>query len=139
MAGYSYENARTELNKFRDDDHIEMIKNGPKEKNTENETGVKIYYVDKFDPRMPHPRKLISRENIIACCERLTNLGEILSPTAQKTKPPLIPDPGMGPGGGGNDRENRSGSFYCDKYVNGGSCDVCSHMMRETACGIHIL
>ena len=38
----------------------------------------------------------------------------------------------MGPGGGGNDKENRSGSFYCDKYVNGGSCDVCSHMMRET-------
>ena len=35
VAGYSYENARTELNKFRDDDPIEMIKNGPKEKSTE--------------------------------------------------------------------------------------------------------
>ena len=32
----------------------------PRKKVSENE-GVKIFYVDKFDPRMPHPRKLIFR------------------------------------------------------------------------------
>ena len=56
----------------------------------EKETGVKIFYVDKFDPRMPHPRKIISRNyhhiekhpivsklfprgNLIASCKRLPN------------------------------------------------------------------
>ena len=60
--------------------------------------------MDKFDPRMPHPRKIISRNyhhiekhpivskifprgNLIASCKRLPNLGEILSPTVQKTNP----------------------------------------------------
>jgi hypothetical protein len=70
-----------------------------------------------FDLRMTHPRKIISqnyhhiennpiasklfpRKNIIASCKRLTNLGKILSPTTQKAKPLLVPDPGVGPGGG---------------------------------------
>ena len=102
---------------------------------------------------MPHPRKIISRnshhlenhpiaaklfprKNLIASCKRLTNLGEILSPTVQDTTPPVTPDPGVGAGGGGGgggDRqETRNGSFYCEKYVRGGSCDVCAHMLRET-------
>lgn len=40
-------------------DPVELIKAGSKEKNDENKTGVKIFYVDRFDPRMPHPRKII--------------------------------------------------------------------------------
>ena len=57
----------------------------------------------KFDPRVPHPRKLITknysllagnpraaalfpRENLIASSRRLPNLGEILSSTVQSAK-----------------------------------------------------
>ena len=39
---------------------------------------------------------------------------------------------GGGGGGGGDRQETRNGSFYCEKYVRGGSCDVCAHMLRET-------
>ena len=147
VAGYSYDHAKKELNKFRDEDPFQLIKNGPKEKSSENKSGVKIFYVDRFDPRMPHPRKIISRnyhyiekhpvasklfprENLIASCKRLPNLGEIISPTRQNTKPQQVPVPRGGPGG---DRgEGGSGSFYCEKFSKGGSCDVCEHMMRET-------
>ena len=44
VAGYSYEHAKSELNKFRDENPVEMIKNGPKEKDSENVTGLKIFY-----------------------------------------------------------------------------------------------
>jgi hypothetical protein len=74
-------------------------------------------YVDKYDPRMPHPRKIISRnyhhianhpivsklfprENSIASCKRLLNLVEMLSPTIQKSMPGgYSQDPGVGSGG----------------------------------------
>ena len=59
-----------------------------------------MFYVDKYDPRMPHPRKIFSRnyhhivasklfpkENLVASCKRLPNLGEISSPTNQNTTP----------------------------------------------------
>ena len=99
---------------------------------------------------MPHPRKIISknyhhienhpiasklfpRKNLIASCKRLQNLGEMISPTKQNTNPPVVPVPHLGAGGDGGDRGvRRNGSFYCDKYANGGSCDVCMHMKRET-------
>ena len=151
IAGYDFQHARSELRKFRADDPVEMVRDGPKEKNTENETGVKIFYVDKYDPRMPHPRKIISRnyhhienhpivskifprKNLIASCKRLPNLGEILSPTIQNTQPPVL-DPGVGQGaaGGGVREERRNGSYFCEKYRKGSSCDVCKHMMRETS------
>ena len=62
-----------------------------------------------------------SRKNLIASCKRLPNLGEILSPTVQKTS-----DLNTGNG-------SRNGSFYCEKFAGGGSCDVCRHMQRETS------
>ena len=52
VAGYKYQHARSELRKFRDNDPVEMIK----AKTSETKSGVKIFYVDKYDPRMPHPR-----------------------------------------------------------------------------------
>ena len=72
-----------------------------KKEKTDNsipEKGVKAFYVSKYDPRMPHPRKLISRnyhhiasnpdlaalfprENLIGGTKRDRNLGEMLSPT----------------------------------------------------------
>ena len=102
---------------------------------------------------MPHPRKLISRNyhhiekhpivsklfprgNLIASCKRLPNLGETLSPTVQNTKAGndrAYPGVGNGGGGGGGDTDVRTnGSYYCDKFESGGSCDTCKHMKRET-------
>ena len=131
VAGYSYQHACSELRKFRNQDPVELTKAGPKEKI--NDPGVKIYYVDKFDPRMPHPRKIISRnyhhienhpiasklfprKNLIASCKRLPNLGEILSPTVQKTS-----DLNTGNG-------SRNGSFTVKNLLEGGlvmSADTC--------------
>ena len=116
-----------------------MIKRGPKRK-TDRTPGAKIFYVDNYDPRMPHPRllitrnyhhianhpvvsKLFPRENLVASCRRLPNLGEILSPTVQSSTPP---DRNVGEGIG-------SGSYYCENYRRGKSCDVCKHMQRETS------
>ena len=145
IAGYNYQHARSELRKFRDQDPVEMIKKGPKDKKAGRTTGAKVYYVDNFDPRMPHPRQLISRnyhhienhpilsklfprENLVASCKRLPNLGEILSPTVQPSRP------NNGSSGGGNNGTGRkdSGSYYCQKYSQGKSCDTCTHLQRET-------
>ena len=68
-------------------------KKGPKK-------GVQSFYITGYDPRMLHPRQLISRnyhhiqsnpvladlfprENLVAGTRRLQNLSEILSPTVQ--------------------------------------------------------
>ena len=70
-----------------------MVKKGP-------EKGVQSFYITKYDPRVLHPRQLISRnyhhiqsnpvlanlfprENMVAGTRRLQNLSEILSPTVQ--------------------------------------------------------
>ena len=122
-----------------------MIKNGTKDKKKNQGCGSKVFYVDNFDPRMPHPRQLISknyhhienhptlsrifpRGNLVASCRKLPNLGQILSPTVQKSSPHSAgrDDPS------GGDQERRSGSFYCGKYKRGKSCDTCKHMNRET-------
>ena len=97
-----------------------------------------MFYVDDYDPRMPHPRQLISRnyhhiendpilsqlfprENLVASCRRLPNLGEILSPTIQPSQP-------RGPS------RQESGSYYCENFKRGKSCDACKHLQRETDC-----
>ena len=73
-------------------------------KKQKSKPGCKAFYVAPFDPRLPHPRKLISknygilaqnekakalfpRANLIASSKRLKNLGEILSPTVQPANP----------------------------------------------------
>ena len=62
--------------------------------------GVKAYYIAKYDPRMPHPRQLITknyhhlkdhpllsnlfhREYLLGGTKRQPNLSEMLSPTVQ--------------------------------------------------------
>ena len=62
IAGYNFQHARTEQRMFRDEDPLEMIKKGHKDKKT-NGKGAKVFYVDDFDLRMPHPRKFFSRIN----------------------------------------------------------------------------
>ena len=77
-----------------------------------------------------HPTisKLFPRENLVASCKRLPNLGEILSPTVQPSKPNYRGDGGVGTG------RKHSGSYYCDKFNQGKSCDTCTHLQRETDC-----
>ena len=60
IAGYNHQHSRSELRNFRDIDPVELIKKGPKDKNDDKSSGTKVFYVDNFDPRMPHPRRLIS-------------------------------------------------------------------------------
>ena len=151
IAGYNYQHSRSELRKFRNQDPVEMIKAGPKEKDGKR-AGPKVFYVDNYDPRMPHPRQLISknyhhienhailkklfpRESLVASCRRLPNLGEILSPTVQPPKPSGGGGSrGGGGGGGGAQGGGDSGSYYCDKFRQGKSCDACLHLQRETTC-----
>ena len=96
--------------KFREKDPLTLIKNGNKKKSRQK-TGCRAYFNTPFDPRVPHPRKLISktygilarsykasnlfpRENLVASSRRQKNLSEMLSPTIQG------PRPGMGGGDG---------------------------------------
>ena len=81
--------------------------------------GCSVFYNFKFDPRVPHSRKLISqnyeilarnpiakalfpRSNLVASGKRLPNLGEILSPTVQPHNPRNTGGPPV-PGQGGPD------------------------------------
>ena len=59
IAGYIFQFSRSELRKFRNKDPFQMIKEGPKEKKDKNQSGSKVFYVDNYDPRMPHPRQHI--------------------------------------------------------------------------------
>ena len=73
-----------------------------------------MFYVGHYDPRVPHPRKLISknyhiisnnpvvsklfpRGNLVSGTKRLPNLSEILSPTVPRKR--STSDPGDGSDG----------------------------------------
>ena len=120
LSGYKYEMVKQELLKFENVDPLELANRDKKDnKKQKSKPGCKAFYVAPFDPRLPHPRKLISknygilaqnekakalfpRANLIASSQRLKKLGEILSPTVQ----PAIPSRRqqqtcLPPGGGG--------------------------------------
>ena len=59
ISGYNYQKTKQELMKFKDLDPVELIKK-EKEDKKKPEKGVKAFFVSKYDPRMPHPRKMIS-------------------------------------------------------------------------------
>ena len=61
ISGYNYQKTRQELLKFKDLDPVELIK---KEKVVKKgpDKGVRAFYITNFDPRMLHPRQLISRK-----------------------------------------------------------------------------
>ena len=152
ISGYNYTKTKQELLKFKNMDPVELIKK-PKKNRTKPEKGVQAYYIDSYDPRMPHPRRLISnnyhliqsdpaladlfpRQNLIAGTRRGTNLQEILSPTNQS---------GPGPGGGGDDDSEEdgadtegatggrwNGSYHCRSYKERAKCDVCSYMAETS-------
>ena len=124
---------KKELLKFKDEDPIELIK---KEKVARDkpEKGVKVFFITKYDPRLPHPRQLISknyhhlsnhpqlsnlfpRVNLIGGTRRQPNLSEILSPTVQPSDRHSGGQGGGGggmPGGGGEDGGGgrRNGSYH---------------------------
>ena len=155
VSGYNYQKTKKELLLFEGEDPIALIK---KDKTVRNkpEKGVKSFYIAKFDPRLPHPRQLISRnyhhlanhpvvsnlfprENLVGGTKRLPNLSELLSPTVQTNlgdgaQPGIDGDDGQhgdgGGGGGGGRRTN--GSYHCNLYRTKGRCDVCSHMVETS-------
>ena len=59
ISGYNNQKTKQELMKFKDLDPVELIKKEKKDKK-KPEKGVKAFFVSKYDPRMPHPRKMIS-------------------------------------------------------------------------------
>ena len=147
ISGYNYQKTKQELKKFRHLDPVELIKK-EKEDKRKPEKGVKAYYVSKYDPRMPHPRKLISRnyhhienhpvlsnlfprENLIGGTKRGKNLSELLSPTVQgrsdmgNTRAD-INNLFEGPSG------RHNGSYHCSRFREKQKCEVCSHM-KETS------
>ena len=106
-SGYDYQMVKREMLKFENIDPRELA-NRPKRKR-QKRPGCKVFYTFQFDPRVPHPRKIISknykilarnetvkvlfpRSNLIAGGKRLPNLGEILSPTVQPPRPKTISD-----------------------------------------------
>ena len=99
---------------------------GHQTKRKERKPGPKVYFNTTFDPRLPHPRKIISRnyallakseaakklfprENLIASSKRLPNLGEMLSPTIQPQGRSKGDDQPRPPGGGGRGKGRRGG------------------------------
>ena len=98
VSGFNYQSVKKELLKFEHIDPKDLI-NKPSNKK-KSKPGPKVFFNSVFDPRLPHPRKIISRnyailaksesarklfprQNIIASLKRLPNLGEMLSPTIQ--------------------------------------------------------
>ena len=99
-SGYDYQKVKTELMKFEKIDPVELAKK-PKDKSKSKSKGCKAYFISTFEPRVPHPRKIISknyeilarsekasklfpRQNLIAGSRQLKNIGELLSPTVQE-------------------------------------------------------
>ena len=130
LSGYKYETVKQELLKFEKVDPLELANQSKKKQKPK--PGCRAFYVAPFDPRLPHPRKLISknyeilaqnekakalfpRSNLIASSRRLKNLGEILSPTVQPSIPKagqhqtLQPGAGRGRGRGRGRGATRAG------------------------------
>ena len=101
VAGYSYQKTKQELLQFKELDPVELIKKEKVVKKSPDK-GVKAYLITNYEPRMLHPRQLISRnyhhissnprladlfprENLVGGTRRLKNLQELLSPTVQRT------------------------------------------------------
>ena len=147
ISGYSYQKTKQELQKFKELDPVELIK---KEKTVKKgpEKGVRSYLITNYEPRMLHPRQLITRnyhhlssnprladlfprENLVGGTRRLKNLQELLSPTVQKT-----------PGDDGDDDDNNghddddggrhNGSYHCKNYKERKKCDLCSYMVETS-------
>ena len=118
-SGYKYKHVKNELMKYENMDVKQLVNTQRKE--TCRTPGAKLFWIFPYDPRVPHPRKIISknykyienhpvaskifpRKNLVAGSKRLPNLGEILAPTVQTgpNKPEEGGDNGQDGGGGGH-------------------------------------
>ena len=62
ISGYKYQTARSELLKCKNIDRIEYLKNAKKRKeNTKQKNNKKVFWISNFDPRVPHPRQVLSK------------------------------------------------------------------------------
>ena len=154
ISGYNYQETKKEMLTFLTDDPLELIKKKKTVKKKPSK-GVRAFFISKYDPRMPHPRLMISRnyhhlanhpilsnlfprENLVGGTRRQPNLSEILSPTVQQTRPGV--DGGDDPGDGhGNDGAGGAvaggrwnGSYHCPLFKTKGRCDVCTHMVETS-------
>ena len=104
ISGYNYQTARSELLKCKDIDRVQYLKGEQeRKKKAKNKNNKKVFWISTFDPRVPHPRQVLSknyqilegdpiarevfeRKNLVAGSRRGKNLQELISPTQQKLK-----------------------------------------------------
>ena len=139
-SGYDYQQVKRELLKFEAINPVELAKRD-KQPSKRKKPGCKAFFNAPYDPRVPHPRSLISknyellarserakslfpRENLIASSKRLKNLGEILSPTVQAGRQ-LSGSPRAG-------NMRRNGSYHCAYQKRSGKCDFCKRMVERS-------
>ena len=144
VSGHNHRRAKFELNKARSIDRKAFLNNekARKEEKKRKNRG-KVFWINRYDPRVPHARHIISRnyhildadpiakqvfprQNLVAGSRRGRNLQELISPTVQKQRDNTAT---LGP-------VQPNGSYQCSKYKAGRKCDVCSHM-RDGVTFIH--
>ena len=136
ISGYKFQTARSELLKCKQINRDEYLKEEKERKKKKKTCGnKKVFWISKYDPRVPHPRAVMSknyhilegdaiaktlfeRKNLVAGSRRDKNLREIISPTVQKKTTFIQPS---GP-------KLLNGSFQCENFKNGRKCELCSHM-----------
>ena len=104
-------------------------------KKSQKKNNKKMFWISKFDPRVPLPRQVLSnnyhilegdpiareifeRKNLVAGSRRGENIQELISPTVQKLTPVRNP---IGP-------QLPRGSFQCRNFKEGRKCELCNHM-----------
>ena len=149
VSGYGYQKTKQELLAFKALDPVELIKQ-EKVVKKKPEKGVQAYYITNYEPRMLHPRKLISRnyhhissnprlaalfprENLVGGTRRLKNLQELLSPTVQKSRGEVDDNHDDGDDDNGDPGGGRYyGSYHCKSFKQKQKCDVCSYMVETS-------
>ena len=136
VLGFTYQKAKSELMKSKNINREAFLneEKDRKKKQRDKNKG-KVFWISRFDPRVPHPREVLSsnftilegdpiakkifeRKNLVAGSKRGKNLQELISPTVQKKKSntrrigPVLP----------------RGSFQCEHFKAGRKCDLCKHV-----------
>ena len=97
ISGYNYQTARSELLKCKDIDRVQYLKGEQeRKKKAKNKNNKKVFWISTFDPRVPHPRQVLTknyqliegdpiarevfeRKNLVAGSRRGKNLQELIS------------------------------------------------------------
>ena len=153
ISGYDYQESKRKLSQFGDKEPKNLIRR--RRQTSQYLPGCRVFFINPYDPRVPHPRKLLSRnyhliandpvlsglfprKNLVAGSRRLPNLGEILSPTVQGGEVPGEGGAGggggggAGAGGGAGGGIHFNGTYHCDTFKRINICDVCAHMLERS-------